>query len=97
MANNYKLNEQSTEGMIAKIKQNVADYTAKVGELTILVREIKESNSWIDDQLKPDFINTCEAFIKLYYDTISSLSKNIEYMEKKTNTVSSLNQSYKGA
>lgn len=94
--NNYKNQQTSVESMKVRIKQNIIDYTYRVDELSNLLNEIKESSDWIDDQLKPDFITTCEAFISTYRATIESLNKNINYMETKCQEVASLNEAYKG-
>lgn len=96
MTNIYKNNQQSVESMISTINQNIFDYELKITDLKNLINEIKESTSWIDDSLKPDFINTCNAFLEVYQKTIEALKTNMKYMQCKCRAVSSLNSAYKG-
>ncbi len=95
MANNYKNEQSNIETTIVKLNQNIANYDAKIADLTALLNEIKSSSDWDDPELKPSFISTFQSYITLYQKLSASISKNIKFIKQHNDKISELNSQYK--
>ena len=63
-------------------------------ELMTLVESIDGSTSWIDQDVKGSFVNTCISYINLYKDLVNSMENYVNYLVRKSDSASAIESAY---
>lgn len=94
MIDAYKYDPEGVANVIISLKNRTKEYNDKVVELTKLVNSINESSSWRDVDIKTSFVNTCSSYIKIYNNLIQAMDIYINYLSKKSEIASSIEDGY---
>lgn len=96
MVDAYNYDSEGVNTVIESIKDLTNKYKDKINELNNLVSTINSSPSWKDVEIKTTFINTCNSYIKIYNSLINTMEAFIEYLKKKSEIATSIEQAYMG-
>lgn len=96
MVDAYNYDSEGVNTVIESIKDLTNKYKDKIDELNNLVSTINSSPSWKDVEIKTTFINTCNSYIKIYNSLINTMEAFIEYLKKKSEIATSIEQAYMG-
>ena len=81
-------------GGILYTKKLINDYKERIMELMTLVESIDGSTSWIDQDVKGSFVNTCISYINLYKDLVNSMENYVNYLIRKSDSASAIESAY---
>lgn len=96
MVDAYNYDSEGVNTVIESIKDLTNKYKDKIDELNNLVSTINSSPSWKDVEIKTTFINTCNSYIKIYNSLINAMEAFIDYLKKKSEIATSIEQAYMG-
>jgi len=96
MVDKYRYDEDGVSTVISSLKEKNIRYNSKISELNNLVNTIKDSNAWVDENIKGDFINTCNSYITIYNKMNSTMEAYIKHLAEKAGKASKLENSYAG-
>lgn len=88
MSDSYKHDKAEVSTLINKLIEIRTKYISKIDTLKLLVEEISTSNSWIDNAVKQEFVNTCNSYITLYNDGIAKMELYEKYLSFKSGKMS---------
>lgn len=94
MVDAYKYDPEGVLVVVTSLKGQIDDYSNKINELNSLVRQIEDSSSWKDINVKSAFISTCNSYIALYNKLVSAMTKYVNYLEGKAGSASALEQAF---
>lgn len=88
MANdNFLHDESGLSSLISDVKDDISAYVESVDALEGFVNEMESSDSWLDDQVKSNYIAAVRSFISSYRDYSSGLDAYMQCLDKKNNNL----------
>lgn len=90
----YKHIPEDVSGIIDKLKTCVEEYKNKINELNSLISSIEGSSSWKDEQVKSEFISTCNSYIAIFRAMSLKMENFASYLNVKNNNGMSLDSAY---
>ena len=94
MVDNYKHDAEGISSVVSSLKSLIDDYKGEVLNIINLVNDINGSSSWIDQEIKTSFINTCNSYIKIYKDLINNMENYVNYLIRKSESASAIERAY---
>ncbi len=94
MGDRYKHDAEGISSVISSLKTLIDDYKDRILELSNLVENIRGSSSWIDQDVKSSFLNTCISYINLYKDLVNSMENYVNYLVRKSESASAIESAY---
>ena len=94
MGDRYKHDADGVSTVVSSLQTLIDEYKERILELITLVDNINGSSSWIDQDVKSSFVNTCNSYINLYKDLESSMEKYVNYLIKKSDSASAIESAY---
>ena len=94
MGDRYKHDAEGISSVISSLKVLIDDYKDRILELMNLVENINGSSSWIDQDVKGSFVNTCISYINLYRDLVNSMENYVNYLVRKSDSASAIESAY---
>lgn len=94
MGDRYKHDAEGISSVISSLKVLIDDYKDRILELMNLVENINGSSSWIDQDVKSSFVNTCISYINLYRDLVNSMENYVNYLVRKSDSASAIESAY---
>ena len=96
MADTYLHRPEGVSASVSKMRSLIGDYKDKIMEITSLVNSINGSTSWKDAVVKTEFITTCESYIEVYKNLVTSMEKYVNYLSSKSSSGEELERAYSG-
>ena len=96
MVDKYKYEPEGVAEVISSLKEKTIQYESTISRLNNLVTTIKDSNAWVDDNMKNDFINTCNSYLTIYNKMIKTMESYTKYLSEKAKKASDLENTYSG-
>ncbi len=90
----YYYNSVGLSGTIASLKGKLDEYNSIIEKLSTLKNSIENSNEWVQNNIKPEFIAKCNEYIAFYGIVIAKLEAYINYIESKNKAMENLENSY---
>ncbi len=94
MGDRYKHDAEGISSVISSLKTLIDDYKDRILELMNLVENINGSSSWIDQDVKGSFVNTCISYINLYKDLVNSMENYVNYLVRKSESASAIERAF---
>jgi hypothetical protein len=94
MGDSYKHNVEGISSIISSLQVLINDYKDSILELINLVDSINGSTSWIDQDVKGTFINTCNSYVSFYKDLVNSMENYVNYLIRKSDSASAIESAY---
>lgn len=94
MGDSYKHNAEGISSVVSSLQVLINDYKERIMELMTLVESIDGSTSWIDQDVKGSFVNTCISYINLYKDLVNSMENYVNYLIRKSDSASAIESAY---
>ena len=94
MGDKYKHDADGISSIISSLKTLIDDYKDRILELINLVDRINSSSSWIDNEVKSSFVNTCISYISLYKDLAGMMENYVNYLTRKSESASAIESAY---
>ena len=94
MGDRYKHDAEGVSSVVSSLQNVIGDYKDRILELMNLVESINGSSSWIDQDVKSSFVNTCNSYINLYKDLSSSMENYVNYLIRKSDSASAIESAY---
>lgn len=96
MADTYLHRPEGVSASVSKMRSLIGDYKDKIMEITSLVNSINGSTAWKDAVVKTEFITTCESYIEVYKNLVTSMEKYVNYLSSKSSSGEELERAYSG-
>lgn len=90
----YKHDSVGVDKIITTLKGTRSKYEDSIMELENLAREIASSSAWKDVKVKTEFVNTYNAYLKIYKDASKTMENYEKYLEKKSDTARQIEKNY---
>lgn len=94
MSDKYVHNPVAINTKYNKLKSLLKQYEMKIDIIEMRIREIAISDAWVDVRVKTEFINSCDAYIKVFTSLIERLNSTFEYMKSKTDDAKLFEENY---
>lgn len=94
MGDRYKHDAEGISNVVTSLQSLIGDYKDRILELMNLVNNINGSSSWIDKDVKSSFVNTCNSYVNLYKDLVTSMENYVNYLIRKSDSASAIESSY---
>lgn len=94
MGDRYKHDADGISSVVTSLQTLIGDYKDRILELMNLVENISGSSSWIDKDVKSSFVNTCNSYIVLYKDLVTSMENYVNYLIRKSDSASAIESAY---
>jgi hypothetical protein len=94
MGDRYKHDAEGVSSVVSSLQNLIGDYKDRILELMNLVESINGSSSWIDQDVKSSFVNTCNSYINLYKDLVNSMENYVNYLIRKSDSASAIESAY---
>lgn len=94
MGDRYKHDAEGISSVVTSLQTLIGDYKDRILELINLVNNINGSSSWIDKDVKSSFVNTCNSYINLYKDLVTSMESYVNYLIRKSDSASAIESAY---
>lgn len=94
MGDRYKHDAEGISSVVTSLQTLIGDYKDRILELMNLVDNINGSSSWIDKDVKSSFVNTCNSYINLYKDLVTSMENYVNYLIRKSDSASAIESAY---
>ena len=94
MGDRYKHDAEGVSTVVSSLQTLIDDYKDRILELINLVDSINGSSSWIDQDVKSSFVNTCISYISLYKDLAGSMENYVNYLVRKSDSAMAIESAY---
>ena len=94
MVDMYKHDAEGVSNVVSSLHTLISDYKDRILELMKLVENINGSSSWVDQDVKSSFVNTCNSYINLYKDLVRSMENYVNYLIRKSESASAIERAY---
>ena len=94
MGDRYKHDAEGVSSVVSSLQTLIDDYKDRILELINLVDSINSSSSWIDQDVKSSFVNTCISYISLYKDLAGSMENYVNYLVRKSDSAMAIESAY---
>lgn len=94
MGDRYKHDAEGISNVVTSLQSLIGDYKDRILELMNLVNNINGSSSWIDKDVKSSFVNTCNSYVNLYKDLVTSMENYVNYLIRKSDSASAIESAY---
>ena len=94
MGDRYKHDAEGVSTVVSSLQTLIDDYKDRILELINLVDSINSSSSWIDQDVKSSFVNTCISYISLYKDLAGSMENYVNYLVRKSDSAMAIESAY---
>ena len=94
MGDRYKHDAEGISNVVISLQSLIGDYKDRILELMNLVNNINGSSSWIDKDVKSSFVNTCNSYVNLYKDLVTSMENYVNYLIRKSDSASAIESAY---
>ncbi len=83
-----EVNPEEILSTIKNLKSKISNYESHIEELSSLSKKIEGSSDWVDETVKPSFINYLNSYIEIYKAIHKSLTSYASFLEKKVKNFS---------
>lgn len=88
MANdNFLHDESGLSSLISDVNDEISAYIESVDALEGFINDMESSSSWIDDDVKTNYIAAVRYFISSYRDYSAGLEAYMQCLDKKNNNL----------
>lgn len=88
MANdNFLHDESGLSSLISNVNDEISAYIESVDALEGFINDMESSSSWIDDDVKTNYIAAVRSFISSYRDYSAGLEAYMQCLDKKNNNL----------
>lgn len=88
MANdNFLHDESGLSSLISDVNDEISAYIESVDALEGFINDMESSSSWIDDDVKTNYIAAVRSFISFYRDYSAGLEAYMQCLDKKNNNL----------
>lgn len=94
MVDAYKHDHEGVCTVVTSLKELNSKYNDKITELNNLVSTISSSSQWIDMDVKTSFVDTCNAYVKIYNELKQAVDIYTKYLEEKSTAGNEMEQTY---
>ena len=94
MGDSYTYYVEGISSVISSLQVLINDYKERILELINLVDSINGSTSWVDQDVKSSFINTCNSYIGLYKELVNSMENYVNYLIRKSDSAAAIESAY---
>ena len=94
MGDRYKHDAEGVSTVVSSLQTLIDDYKDRILELINLVDSINGSSSWVDQDVKSSFVNTCISYISLYKDLAGSMENYVNYLVRKSDSATAIESAY---
>lgn len=94
MKERYKHDPVGVDNTLATLKRIRGEYEEKIRELENLALEISSSSSWKDALVKTEFMNSYNAYIKIYKNICGKMDVHEKYLAKKSKLARQIERNY---
>ena len=94
MGDRYKHDAEGVSTVVSSLQTLIDDYKDRILELINLVDSINGSSSWIDQDVKSSFVNTCISYISLYKELAGSMENYVNYLVRKSDSAMAIESAY---